>query len=79
MTTQRQDRGADGQPVAPVDDRTYNILQALTSTLEAMDAYEVYASDDDEDGLFSRLLTTQRQNAEELLAALRSSLAAAER
>ncbi len=57
----------------PVDDRTYNVLQALTSTLEAMDAYELYAADDP-DGLFAELLVDQRRHADRLLGELRSSL-----
>ena len=30
---------------SPVDDQTYNLLQVLTSKLEACAAYEVYADD----------------------------------
>lgn len=75
MTIQRLDRGMDDSSSGPVDDRTYNILQALTSTLEAMDAYEVYAAAED-DGLFASLLENQRQNAIQLVAALRDCLGA---
>ncbi len=58
---------------SPVDDRTYNLLQALTSKLEAIDAYEMYAQDED-DGLFVELLEDERRHAQRLLAELRSSL-----
>ncbi|MFN8629745.1 MAG: hypothetical protein U0838_05295 [Chloroflexota bacterium] len=75
MTIQRSD-GSTTTPSSPVDDRTYNILQALTSTLESMDAYEVYASEGDDGGLFASLLDTQRQSAEQLVDALRECLVA---
>ncbi len=39
---------------SPVDDQTYNLLQVLTSKLEACAAYEVYA--DDMDGEAAELL-----------------------
>jgi rubrerythrin len=62
-----------GQPVSPVDDRTYNLLQALTSTLEALDAYEVYA-EDDPNGIFTELMDDERNHAERLLRELRDCL-----
>ena len=55
---------------SPVDDATYNLLQALTSKLEAIEAYELYAEQDDE-GVFSELLEDERRHAERLLQALR--------
>ncbi len=58
---------------SPVDDRTYNVLQALTSTLESIEAHEMYLQEDD-DGLFEDLLRGQRQHAERLLGELRSCL-----
>lgn len=61
---------------SPVDDRTYNLLQALTSTLEAIDAYELYASEDGQAALFEDLLVNERRHAEVLVAELRSSLVA---
>ncbi len=60
--------------VSPVDDRTYNLLQALTSTLEALDAYELYAQEDGSDALFNELLEDERRHAERLLDELRTSL-----
>ena len=61
------------QTAPPVDDRPYNLLQALTSTLEAMDAYELYAADDPS-GLFGELLVDQRRHADRLLGELRARL-----
>jgi rubrerythrin len=68
-------KGAAGSSVAdsPVDDATYNVLQALTSKLEAIEAYELYAEQDDE-GVFAELLEDERQHAERLLEALRKRL-----
>jgi hypothetical protein len=68
-------KGATGSSVAdsPVDDATYNVLQALTSKLEAIEAYELYAEQDDE-GVFAELLEDERQHAERLLQALRKRL-----
>lgn len=60
---------------SPVDDRTYNLLQALTSKLEAIEAYEQYALDDDGD-TFDRLIEDERRHATSLLEALRRRLAA---
>jgi hypothetical protein len=59
---------------SPVDDATYNLLQALTSKLEAIEAYELYA-EQDEDGIFSEMLDDERGHAERLLEALRGRLA----
>jgi hypothetical protein len=58
---------------SPVDDATYNVLQALTSKLEAIEAYELYAEQDDE-GVFSELLEDERQHAIRLLEVLRKRL-----
>jgi rubrerythrin len=55
---------------SPVDDPTYNLLQALTSKLEAIEAYEIYA-EQDETGIFSEMIRDERRHAERLLAALK--------
>ena len=60
------------QPV--VDDSTYDLLQALTSKLEAIEAYEQYATDPGGE-VFSQLVTDEREHARLLLEALRSRLA----
>jgi len=63
-------------PIAsPVDDATYDLLQALTSKLEAIEAYQMYAEDDDVRDLFERLGRDEVEHAEALLAALRDRLA----
>jgi rubrerythrin len=70
-------RGGSETSVAdsPVDDATYNVLQALTSKLEAIEAYELYAEQDDE-GIFSELIEDERRHAERLLEALTKRLGA---
>jgi len=65
-----QPRSATG---SPVDNHTYDVVQALTSTLEAIEAYGRYQADD-RSGLFERLARDERQHADELLEELRSCL-----
>ena len=67
MQETRNQAGA-GTSVAesPVDDATYNVLQALTSKLEAIEAYELYAEQDDS-GVFAELIDDERRHAERLL------------
>ena len=60
---------------SPVDNPTYNLLQALVSKLEAIEAYGKYRHDGD-DELFGQLEQEERQHAEQLLQALRSRLGA---
>lgn len=57
-----------------VDDSTYNLLQALTSKLEAIEAYETYSSDPGGE-IFSDLAQDERDHARRLLEALRGRLA----
>lgn len=76
---QQVTRGNGEVRQSPVDNFTYNLLQALTSKLEAIEAYEMYAEDEDEDegdapGLFVELAEQDRLQAERLLTALRERL-----
>lgn len=59
-----------------VDDMTYDLLQALTSKLEAIEAYEQYVLDGDAQ-VFGDLLDDERRHAARLLDALRGRLARA--
>ena len=61
---------------SPVDDATYDLLQALTSKLEAIEAYEQYALDGNAP-IFRELLEDERRHAMRLLEALRQRLLAA--
>lgn len=56
-----------------VDDATYDLLQALTSKLEAIEAYGQYAQDGDR-AIFSELLQDERRHARRLVQALRERL-----
>jgi len=56
-----------------VDDATYDLLQALTSKLEAIEAYEQYVLDGNE-AIFNELLADERRHARHLLEALRERL-----
>ena len=72
MTQQTETRMGTGNPV---DDATYNLLQALTSKLEAIEAYEQYVNDDPE-SVFGELLEDERRHATLLHEALRRQLSA---
>ena len=65
-----------GATQSPVDDYTYDLLQALTSKLEAIEAYEMYAEDEAATGnsLFEEMAQQDRMHAERLLEALRERL-----
>ena len=58
---------------SPVDDATYNLMQALVSKLEAIEAYGRYAQDDGGE-LFTELLEEERAHADRLLERLRERL-----
>jgi rubrerythrin len=60
---------------SPVDDATYDLLQALTSKLEAIEAYQMYAEDEEVREVFERLGRDEVEHAEVLLQALRERLA----
>ena len=70
-----QRNGGTSVAESPVDDPTYNVLQALTSKLEAIEAYELYAEQDDS-GIFSEMIEDERRHAERLLGALKERLTA---
>ncbi len=54
---------------SPVDDQTYNLLQVLTSKLEACAAYEIYADDMDGDAadLLRRIAADDERHVQELV------------
>ena len=68
-----QESQTTGVVDSPVDDATYNLLQALTSKLEAIEAYQMYA-EQDEEGVFEELIADERRHAERLYEALRRRL-----
>lgn len=54
---------------SPVDDQTYNLLQILTSKLEACAAYEIYLEDMEGDAadLLRQIARDDEQHAQQLL------------
>ena len=64
---------SEGSGSSPVDDRTYNIMQALVSKLESIEAYEMYAEDEGGE-VFNELVVEERRHAERLLEELRSAI-----
>ena len=63
-----------GRTGSPVDDRTYNVLQALVSKLEAIEAYGKYANDEGGQ-LFAEMAADDVRHAERLVEELRERLA----
>ncbi len=60
----------------PIDDQLYDLLQALVSKCEALEAYAKYEQDAEGDAreLFQQLGRDDARHAEQLLEALRSRL-----
>ncbi len=73
---QTQTSSTSGQVQFPVDDATYDLLQALTSKLEALDAYRTYMQDQSSGNaqLFQQLAQEDLRHAQQLLDALRQKL-----
>ncbi len=61
---------------SPVDDQTEDLLQALVSKCEAIEAYAKYEEDADEQtrGIFQELAQEDSRMAERLLEAVRQQL-----
>jgi hypothetical protein len=58
---------------SPVDNATYNLMQALVSKLEAIEAYGRYAQDDGGE-VFTELVEEERAHADRLLEELKQRL-----
>ena len=70
------DRDGEGEWIdSPVDDATYDLLMALSSKLEAIDTYRVYA-EDGHAALWRDLAKDERRHAERLLGELKGRIAA---
>jgi hypothetical protein len=74
-TTQEESMETASRTTSPVDNGTYNLMQALVSKLEAIEAYGRYAKDDGGE-LFQQLLDEERDHAERLLGRLKERLQA---
>jgi len=70
--SEREHEGArtESNALSPVDNRTYDLLQALVSKLEALDVYGKYTADD-ESGIFRELMAEDRRQAQRLLDEIR--------
>ena len=75
--TQSHHFRSSGGIQSPVDDQLYDLLQALVSKCEAIEAYAKYEEDSDEEGrqLFQSLAQNDVQAVQQLLDALRTRLA----
>ncbi|MDQ3879783.1 MAG: hypothetical protein M3295_01675 [Chloroflexota bacterium] len=71
-----QQQGGGSQGHSPVDNNTYNLLQVLTSKLEALQAYATYERDADERSrpILQELTQQDQQAVERVMQALRESL-----
>jgi hypothetical protein len=58
---------------SPIDDATYDVLMALTSKLEAIDTYQVYAEDGNAE-LWRELAQDERRHAERLFNELKQRI-----
>lgn len=65
-----------GQGQYPVDNNTYNLMQALVSKLEALEVYRKYEKDADERsrGVWGTLIQEDTRHAQELLRVLKDTL-----
>jgi len=70
---EKQQGTTESGALSPVDNRTYDLLQALVSKLEALDAYSKYTADDDS-GIFRQLMAEDRRQAQRLLDEVRRIL-----
>lgn len=61
---------------SPVDDETYDLLQTLTSKLEAIELYQQYEEDSQGDAqtLFQEMAEQDRQYTERIVSLLRDRL-----
>ena len=77
MTVQTSHHYRSGSDIrSPIDDQLYDLLQALTSKCEAIEAYAKYEEDADGEAkqLFQELARDDTAHAERLVEALRNRL-----
>lgn len=67
------ERAGTGQGFSPVDNNTYNILQTLTSKLEAIEVYTKYLNDADGEtrAFFEECRRADQQSAQRAMELLR--------
>ena len=76
MTVQTTHHYRSADIRSPIDDQLYDLLQAITSKCEAIEAYAKYEEDADGEakGLFQELARDDTRHAERLLEVLRTRL-----
>ena len=76
VQTSHHYRSSGSQIQSPVDDQLYDLLQAIVSKCEGIEAYAKYEEDADEQNrkLFQELAQEDIRHVERLLEALRSQL-----
>jgi hypothetical protein len=76
VQTSHHYRSSGAQIQSPVDDQLYDLLQAIVSKCEGIEAYAKYEEDADEQNrrLFQELAQQDVQQVERLLDALRMQL-----
>ena len=69
-------QGSSGQGQYPVDNNTYNLIQMLASKLEALEVYQKYQKEAEQQthGLIDQMMQQDRQHAEQLVQALSQKL-----
>jgi rubrerythrin len=78
--TKQQSGQASGQSGAqgnyPVDNQTYNLLQTVTSKLEAIEVYQKYMKDGDQQAqqFFQQMMQQDQEHARKLLGMLKQRL-----
>jgi hypothetical protein len=76
LDTTTADSDGDSEWIdSPVDDATYDLLMALSSKLEAIDTYRVYA-EDGHAALWRDLAKDERRHAERLFGELKQRITA---
>ena len=76
VQTSHHYRSSGSQIQSPVDDQLYDLLQAIVSKCEGIEAYAKYEEDADEENrrLFQELAQEDVRHVERLLEALRTQL-----
>ncbi len=76
VQTSHHYRSSGSQIQSPVDDQLYDLLQAIVSKCEGIEAYAKYEEDADEQNrrLFQELAQEDVRHVERLLEALRTQL-----
>lgn len=71
-----QQLNRSGQGVFPVDNNTYNLIQMAASKLEALEVYQKYQKDADQQsrGLLDTMMQEDRRHVEQILDALQQAL-----